>query len=168
MGTLFSLLSYKVNTYPFGPYRNSCSHPFGFLYQAKVSAFFIHCVPQGCDRSCPKNIMLLSFFLNLGSQRSPKNEWYQVVIQTLHFLQFSTEHYLGISLVILEDHWMFQGIKSLIEDFVKRNQPILFYNLKPSIVEIFQGVQPKDFKYCRNEIELNELLKGKQRRATVA
>jgi hypothetical protein len=63
---------------------------------------------------------------------------------------------------------MLQGIKSLIEDFVKRNQPILFYNLKPSIVEIFQGVQPKDFKYCRNENELNELLKGKQRRATVA
>jgi hypothetical protein len=63
---------------------------------------------------------------------------------------------------------MLQGIKSLIEDFVRRNQPILFYNLKPSIVEIFQGVQPKDFKYCRNENELNELLKGKQRRATVA
>ncbi|KDR24301.1 sodium-independent sulfate anion transporter-like isoform X2 [Zootermopsis nevadensis] len=61
-----------------------------------------------------------------------------------------------------------KGIKSLIEDFVKRNQPILFYNLKPSIVEIFQGVQPKDFKYCRNESELNELLRGKQRRATVA
>ncbi|XP_069685119.1 sodium-independent sulfate anion transporter-like [Periplaneta americana] len=61
-----------------------------------------------------------------------------------------------------------KGIKSLIEDFVKRNQPILFYNLKPSIVEIFQGVQPKDFKYCRNENELNELLKGKQRRFTVA
>jgi sodium-independent sulfate anion transporter 11 len=76
--------------------------------------------------------------------------------------------YLILASVILEDLGMFQGIKSLIEDFVKRNQPILFYNLKPSIVEIFQGVQPKDFKYCRNEIELNELLKGKQRRATVA
>jgi hypothetical protein len=80
----------------------------------------------------------------------------------------STENLLGIPPDILQDLCIFQGIKSLIEDFVKRNQPILFYNLKPSIVEIFQGVQPKDFKYCRNEIELNELLKGKQRRATVA
>ncbi|XP_067006356.1 sodium-independent sulfate anion transporter [Anabrus simplex] len=52
-----------------------------------------------------------------------------------------------------------KGVKSLIEDFVKRNQPILFYNLKPSIVEIFKGVQPKEFKYCHNEVELNELLK---------
>jgi hypothetical protein len=86
----------------------------------------------------------------------------------LQFFHFSTEHLLIISLLMLEVLCMFQGIKSLIEDFVKRNQPILFYNLKPSIVEIFQGVQPKDFKYCRNEVELNELLKGKQRRATVA
>nr|CAD7402686.1 unnamed protein product [Timema cristinae] len=52
-----------------------------------------------------------------------------------------------------------KGIKSLIEDFVKRNQPILFYNLKPSVVEVFQGVQPKEFKHCHNEAELNELLK---------
>lgn len=55
---------------------------------------------------------------------------------------------------------LFQGIKSLIEDFYFRNQPILFYNLKPSVIEIFQGVQPKELKYCQNEVELNELLKG--------
>lgn len=52
-----------------------------------------------------------------------------------------------------------KGIKSLIEDFYFRNQPILFYNLKPSVIEIFQGVQPKELKYCQNEVELNELLK---------
>jgi len=63
---------------------------------------------------------------------------------------------------------VFQGVKSLIEDFVKRNQPIFFLNLKPSIVEIFQGVKPKDFKHCSNEIELNELLQDKQRLAGVA
>nr|CAD7464385.1 unnamed protein product [Timema tahoe] len=57
----------------------------------------------------------------------------------------------------MENH--LSGIKSLIEDFVKRNQPILFYNLKPSVVEVFQGVQPKEFKHCHNEAELNELLK---------
>ncbi|KAJ8915141.1 hypothetical protein NQ315_000393 [Exocentrus adspersus] len=52
-----------------------------------------------------------------------------------------------------------KGIKSLIEDFHKRNQPILFYNLKPSVINIFQGVQPKDFVYCQTYAELNELLK---------
>ncbi|KAJ8984676.1 hypothetical protein NQ317_015767 [Molorchus minor] len=52
-----------------------------------------------------------------------------------------------------------KGIKSLIEDFHKRNQPILFYNLKPSVINIFQGVQPKDFVYCETYNELNELLK---------
>jgi len=66
------------------------------------------------------------------------------------------------------DLGVFQGVKSLIEDFVKRNQPIFFLNLKPSIVEIFQGVKPKDFKHCSNEIELNELLQDKQRLAGVA
>lgn len=53
----------------------------------------------------------------------------------------------------------FQGIKSLIEDFQKRQQPILFYNLKPSVINIFQGVQPKEFIYCETYCELNELLK---------
>ncbi|XP_018575202.1 sodium-independent sulfate anion transporter-like [Anoplophora glabripennis] len=52
-----------------------------------------------------------------------------------------------------------KGIKSLIEDFHKRNQPILFYNLKPRVISIFQGVQPKDFVYCQTYAELNELLK---------
>jgi sodium-independent sulfate anion transporter 11 len=61
---------------------------------------------------------------------------------------------------------MFQGIKSLTEDFVKRNQPIFFCNLKPSIMGIFQGVKPKDFIYCKDETELNELLKDKQCNAT--
>jgi sodium-independent sulfate anion transporter 11 len=52
-----------------------------------------------------------------------------------------------------------KGIKSLIEDFHKRQQPILFYNLKPSVISTFQGVQPKDFVYCESYGELNELLK---------
>ncbi|KAJ8942734.1 hypothetical protein NQ318_007901, partial [Aromia moschata] len=52
-----------------------------------------------------------------------------------------------------------KGIKSLIEDFHKRNQPILFYNLKQSVINIFQGVQPKDFVYCETYSELNEMLK---------
>lgn len=52
-----------------------------------------------------------------------------------------------------------KGISSLIEDFVQRNQDLIFYNLRPSVVEIFQGVQPKHFKHCQTEQELSECLR---------
>lgn len=53
----------------------------------------------------------------------------------------------------------FQGIKSLIEDFVKRQQPLLFFNLKPSVIATFQGVEPKELVYCQTYSELYDLLK---------
>ncbi|XP_008203719.1 sodium-independent sulfate anion transporter [Nasonia vitripennis] len=52
-----------------------------------------------------------------------------------------------------------KGIKSLIEDFTRRGQPLIFYNLKPSIHTIFQGVKPIDLRCCFSEIELNDYLK---------
>jgi hypothetical protein len=48
----------------------------------------------------------------------------------------------------------------MIEDFHKRDQPIFFYHVKPKIVSIFLGVNPKGFKYCNNEDDLNDMLKG--------
>jgi hypothetical protein len=48
----------------------------------------------------------------------------------------------------------------MIEDFRQRDQPILFYHVKPKIVSTFLGVNPKDFKYCNNEDDLNDMLKG--------
>ncbi|XP_077293662.1 sodium-independent sulfate anion transporter-like [Arctopsyche grandis] len=51
-----------------------------------------------------------------------------------------------------------RGIKSLIDDFYARGQPLIFYNLKPSIVEIFRGVQPKEFKSCRCPAVLDVML----------
>ncbi|CAH0564609.1 unnamed protein product [Brassicogethes aeneus] len=52
-----------------------------------------------------------------------------------------------------------KGIKSLLEDFHKRKQPIYFFNLKDSVIRVFQGVQPKDFTYCDTFTELSDLLK---------
>uniref|UniRef100_A0A1B6BYH8 SLC26A/SulP transporter domain-containing protein n=1 Tax=Clastoptera arizonana TaxID=38151 RepID=A0A1B6BYH8_9HEMI len=52
-----------------------------------------------------------------------------------------------------------KGVKSLIDDFVKRNQPLLFYNLKPSVIEVFQALQPVKFLHCDTESQLHELLK---------
>nr|XP_018913369.1 PREDICTED: sodium-independent sulfate anion transporter-like [Bemisia tabaci] len=51
-----------------------------------------------------------------------------------------------------------EGVKSLIDDFVTRKQPLLFYNLKQSVVEIFRGVQPAEFHYCQTEQELQNMI----------
>jgi len=53
-----------------------------------------------------------------------------------------------------------KGVKSLIDDFVYRNQPLLFYNLKPSVVEVFQAMQPVKFLHCDTEQQLHTLLRA--------
>ncbi|VVC31758.1 Hypothetical protein CINCED_3A016532 [Cinara cedri] len=53
-----------------------------------------------------------------------------------------------------------KGVKSLIDDFVRRNQPLIFYNVKPSVISIFQGVRPAEFNCCNTEQQLHEMLKG--------
>lgn len=48
-----------------------------------------------------------------------------------------------------------QVIEMLTQDFSKRGQALFFYNLKPSVVAVFEGVQPKDFitYYHRHDID---------------
>lgn len=43
----------------------------------------------------------------------------------------------------------------LTQDFSKRGQALFFYNLKPSVVAVFEGVQPKDFitYYHRHDLD---------------
>lgn len=57
-----------------------------------------------------------------------------------------------------------QGIKALIEDFHARGQTIIFYNVKPSIAEVFRGVRPREFLHCSCRAELDRLLLEAQRR----
>ncbi|XP_039290950.1 sodium-independent sulfate anion transporter isoform X3 [Nilaparvata lugens] len=49
-------------------------------------------------------------------------------------------------------------IEILTQDFSKRKQPLFFYNLKPSVVAVFEGVQPKDFVVYYNDHQLDHLL----------
>lgn len=49
-------------------------------------------------------------------------------------------------------------IEVLTKDFSRRNQPLFFFNLKPSVVAVFEGVQPKDFFVYYNEHDLDNLL----------
>lgn len=50
-------------------------------------------------------------------------------------------------------------IESLTQDFSRRGQTLFFYNLKPSVVAVFEGLQPQDFHVYYNEAELDDLLK---------
>ncbi|XP_046734341.1 sodium-independent sulfate anion transporter-like isoform X2 [Diprion similis] len=52
-----------------------------------------------------------------------------------------------------------KGVKILVQDFASRGQPLLFHNLKPSVVEIFRGVKPSDLRCSASETELNDYLK---------
>ncbi|XP_026271920.1 sodium-independent sulfate anion transporter [Frankliniella occidentalis] len=54
-------------------------------------------------------------------------------------------------------------IESLTQDFSRRGQTLFFYNLKPSVVAVFEGLQPQDFHVYYNEAELDELLKKYQK-----
>lgn len=49
-------------------------------------------------------------------------------------------------------------IEMLSKDFAARGQALFFYNLKPSVVEVFRGVQPKEFVFYYHKRELDRLL----------
>jgi hypothetical protein len=48
----------------------------------------------------------------------------------------------------------------LTNDFATRNQPLFFFNLKPSVVAVFEGLQPKDFVVYYEENDLDMLIKS--------
>lgn len=51
-----------------------------------------------------------------------------------------------------------QVIEVLTQDFSRRKQPLFFYNLKPSVVAVFEGIKPKDFVVYYDEHQLDNLL----------
>ncbi|XP_038212215.1 sodium-independent sulfate anion transporter-like [Zerene cesonia] len=53
-----------------------------------------------------------------------------------------------------------RGIKSLIDDFHARGQTLIFYNVKPSIAEVFRGVRPREFLLCAHRTDLDRLLRN--------
>ncbi|XP_018571663.1 sodium-independent sulfate anion transporter isoform X1 [Anoplophora glabripennis] len=52
-------------------------------------------------------------------------------------------------------------VESLTQDFAARDQPLFFYNLKPSVSSVFEGLSPKDFVVFYNEDEVDELLRNR-------
>lgn len=51
-------------------------------------------------------------------------------------------------------------IEILTQDFAKRHQPLFFYNLKPSVSSVFEGVEPKDFVVFYSEEDIDDLLRN--------
>lgn len=56
------------------------------------------------------------------------------------------------------DYTAAQAIESLTKDFASRKQPLLFYNIKPSVSVVFQGLANEDLIMYYNEDELSNLL----------
>ncbi|XP_059610352.1 sodium-independent sulfate anion transporter-like isoform X2 [Phlebotomus argentipes] len=50
-------------------------------------------------------------------------------------------------------------ISLLTEDFAKRKQPLYFYNLKPSVCSVFEGLSPVDFVVYYREEKIDDLLR---------
>jgi len=59
-------------------------------------------------------------------------------------------------------------IEMLTKDFSDRGQALFFYNLKPSVVDVFRGVKPKELVFYYNKKELDRLLqKSTEQRNTM-
>ncbi|XP_066582093.1 sodium-independent sulfate anion transporter [Prorops nasuta] len=57
------------------------------------------------------------------------------------------------------DYTAAKVVECLTKDFAVRGQPLFFYNLKPSVYAIFEGVEPTDFVVFYNRDILDDLLK---------
>lgn len=57
------------------------------------------------------------------------------------------------------DYTAAKVIESLTKDFALRGQPLFFYNLKPSVYAVFEGVAPQDFVVYYTQEGLDDLLK---------
>lgn len=53
-------------------------------------------------------------------------------------------------------------VESLTADFASRNQLLLFFNLKPCVSSVFEGLSPKEFIVYYNKEEIDQLLKTNQ------
>lgn len=79
---------------------------------------------------------------------------------TKHSIRQSIPVIIDCSHIYGADYTAATVIEILTKDFAARNQLLLFYNLKPSVSSVFEGLSPKDFHVFYNENEIDELFKG--------
>lgn len=64
---------------------------------------------------------------------------------------------IDATFVYAADFTAAKAISAMIADFKLRNQKLIFYNLKPSVVNIFDGINTK-LVLCYNIVALNHEL----------
>ncbi|XP_049853772.1 sodium-independent sulfate anion transporter-like isoform X3 [Schistocerca gregaria] len=67
---------------------------------------------------------------------------------------------INCSHIFVSDYTAAKVVDRLTHDFSKRQQPLFFYKLKPSIVKMFQGLHPTEFVDYQDENELESLIRG--------
>lgn len=77
---------------------------------------------------------------------------------TKHSIKQAVPVVIDCSHVYGTDYTAATVIETLTKDFAARNQLLFFYNLKPSVSSVFEGLSPKEFVVYYNEEELDELL----------
>uniref|UniRef100_A0A8D8AEW3 Sodium-independent sulfate anion transporter n=2 Tax=Culex pipiens TaxID=7175 RepID=A0A8D8AEW3_CULPI len=78
---------------------------------------------------------------------------------TKHSIRQSLPVVIDCSHVYGADYTAATVIDSITADFTKRDQPLFFYNLKPSVCAVFEGLSPVDFVVYYREEHLDDLLK---------
>ncbi|XP_058459680.1 sodium-independent sulfate anion transporter-like [Malaya genurostris] len=78
---------------------------------------------------------------------------------TKHSIRQSLPVVIDCSHVYGADFTAATVIDSITQDFVKRDQPLFFYNLKPSVCAVFEGLSPADFVVYYREEDLDQLMK---------
>lgn len=79
---------------------------------------------------------------------------------TKHSLKRDMPVVIDCSHVYGADFTAAKVIEMLTIDFANRGQALFFYNLKPSVVEVFKGVQPKELVFYYHKRELDRLLQN--------
>lgn len=80
---------------------------------------------------------------------------------TKHSIKRGSPVVIDCSHIYGADYTAATVIEILTNDFAARDQPLVFYNLKPSVSSVFEGLSPKEFTVCYTEEELDLLLKNK-------
>lgn len=57
-------------------------------------------------------------------------------------------------------------VETITKDFAFRNQPLFFYNLKPSVSAVFEGLSPQDFVVYYDHDQLDDLLEKQNAKKT--
>lgn len=113
--------------------------------------------------------------LTLISQQSPAGTQYLIItpdrclifpsvdyvrnLVTKHSRKQNLPIVIDCSHVYGADYTAATVISLLTQDFAKKKQPLYFYNLKPSVCSVFEGLSPVDFVVYYREEKIDDLLR---------